>query len=84
MYTIVIKKSAQKELFNIPRPYNKKIVEAIDNLANDPRPVGTKKLKDQESYRIRVADYRVIYSIEDVIKIIEIQRIRHRKDAYNP
>jgi mRNA interferase RelE/StbE len=42
-----------------------------------------KKLKGEENaYRIRVGDYRIVYTINDVIKIIEIQRIRHRKDAY--
>jgi mRNA interferase RelE/StbE len=82
MYAIQLKKSALKELSNITPPYNRKIVDAIDSLATDPRPEGVKKLKGEEAYRIRVADYRVIYTIEDVIKIIEIQRIRHRKDAY--
>ena len=82
MYKIVVKKSAVKELAQISPPYNKKIVEAIDNLANNPRPEGIKKLKGEEAYRIRVADYRIIYIIEDVIEVVEIQRIRHRKDAY--
>ena len=82
MYTIVVKKSAIKELAQITPPYNKKIVEAIDNLASNPRPEGVKKLKGEEAYRIRVADYRVVYTIEDVIKVVEVQRIRHRKDVY--
>ena len=82
MYKIVVKKSAIKELAQISPPYNKKIVETIDNLANNPRPEGIKKLKGEEAYRIRVADYRIIYIVEDVIEVVEIQRIRHRKDAY--
>jgi mRNA interferase RelE/StbE len=75
MYKISIKKSAQKELQQISAPYSQKIIEAIDALAENPRPEGAKKLKGEEAYRIRVADYRVIYTIE-------VQRIRHRKDAY--
>jgi mRNA interferase RelE/StbE len=82
MYKITIKKSAYKELQQISSPYNKKIVEAIDALADNPRPVGVKKLRGEEAYRIRVADYRVIYTVEDIIQIIEVQRIRHRRDAY--
>jgi mRNA interferase RelE/StbE len=82
MYRIEIKKSALKELSQIPPPYNKKIVEAIDELATNPRPIGYKKLKGSEACRIRVADYRIIYTVEDVIRLIEIQRIRHRKDVY--
>ena len=82
MYSIQIKKSALKELSYITPPYKTKIVTAIDGLANNPRPEGVKKLKGEDAYRIRVADYRIIYTIEDVIKVVEIQRIRHRKDAY--
>lgn len=84
MYRIEIKKSALKELSQIPLPYNKKIIEAIDELASDPRPVSCKKLKGSEAYRIRVADYRIVYTIADAIVLIEVQRIRHRKDVYKP
>ena len=82
MFRIEVKKSAQKELSQIPPPYNKKIVQAIDGLALNPRPASCKKLKGSEAYRIRVADYRIVYTIEEVIQLIEIQRIRHRKDVY--
>ena len=83
MYRITFRRSAQKELAEITKPYNQNIVTAIDKLAENPRPDGVKKLKGEDNaYRIRVGDYRVIYTIEDVIKIVEIQRIRHRKDAY--
>jgi len=83
MYQITFKKSALKELSDISKPYNQNIAIAIDKLAENPRPDGVKKLKGEENaYRIRIGDYRVIYIIEDVIKIVEIQRIRHRKDSY--
>ncbi len=83
MYTITFRRSAIKELADIPKPFNQNIAVAIDKLGNNPRPDGVKKLKGEDnSYRIRVGDYRVIYTIEEVIKIVEIQRIRHRKDAY--
>jgi mRNA interferase RelE/StbE len=53
-------------------------------LANNPRPIGVKKLKDssEDLYRIRVGDYRVIYTINDGIRIVNILRIGHRKDIY--
>ncbi|MGK2863148.1 MAG: type II toxin-antitoxin system RelE family toxin [Chitinophagaceae bacterium] len=83
MYRITFKRSAQKELADISKPYNQNIVTAIDKLAEDPRPDGVKKLKgENNAYRIRVSNYRVIYTIEEVIKIVEIQRIRHRKDVF--
>ena len=82
MYVIEIKKSAFKELAQITPPYYKKIAEATDILAANSGPEGIKKLKGGEACRMRVADYRIIYTIEDVIKVVQIQRIRHRKDAY--
>lgn len=82
VYKVEIKRSALKELTQITAHYKSKITNAIDQLANIPRPEGVKKLRGEEAYRIRVGDYRIIYTIEDVIKIVEIQRIRHRKDAY--
>lgn len=53
-------------------------------LANNPRPIGSKKLKgaSENLWRIRIGDYRVVYLIEDSIKIIEIRKIGHRKDIY--
>jgi len=82
MFQVQIKKSAIKELSQISPPYTKKIIDAIDGLAENPRPNGCKQLKNENAFRIRVADYRIIYTIEDIIKIVEVQRIRHRKDAY--
>ncbi len=82
MYRIEVTRSAQKELLKISAPYNQKIVNAIEALSEDPRPDDVKKLKGQEAFRIRVADYRIIYTIEDTIKIVEVIRIRHRRDVY--
>jgi len=83
MYRINFKKSAQKELLAVSSVYQPKIIEAIDALAFDPRPDGVKKLKlNTDAWRIRVGDYRVIYLIEDTIKIVEIQAVGHRRDIY--
>lgn len=84
MYKISFKASAYRELERLPKPVVRKISLAIDELAGNPRPVGTKKLKDsrEDLYRIRVGDYRVIYVIDDGIKIINVLRIGHRKDVY--
>lgn len=56
----------------------------IDELAVNPRPVGCKKLKGEKEYlwRVRVGDYRIIYKIEDVVKVIEIRKVGHRKNIY--
>jgi mRNA interferase RelE/StbE len=84
MYKITFKNSAYKELEQLSKSIVRKIAVAIDELANNPRPVGVKKLKDssEDLYRIRVGDYRIIYTINDGIRIVNILRIGHRKDIY--
>lgn len=83
MYQINFKRSAQKELLAIAPVYQTKIIMAIDSLAENPRPDGVKKLKlNTDAWRIRIGDYRVIYVVEDTIKIIEIQAVGHRRDIY--
>jgi mRNA interferase RelE/StbE len=64
MYKITFKDSANKELLRLPKQSILKIVAAIDELAEEPRPLGVKKLKDssEDLYRIRVGDYRIIYA----------------------
>jgi mRNA interferase RelE/StbE len=82
-YRIEIKSSAAKELEKLPRKMIPKVVTAINGLAENPRPQGVKKLVGFEhTYRIRVGDYRVLYDIFEKKLIIEIIRIRHRKDVY--
>ena len=82
-YRIRWKKSAYKELRKIQKKYIPKIIESVENLSENPIPSGAKKLYGSEkSYRIRVGDYRIIYEIEQQQLIIQIIRVRHRKDAY--
>ena len=63
MYKIKIEKRVLKTLEKIDEPYYSKIKASILKLANNPRPVGYKKLQGRDGYRIRVADYRIIYDI---------------------
>jgi len=69
-------------LKEINEPYYSNIKRAIYNLANNPRPAGCKKLKGRDSYRIRVADYRIIYEIFDDILLVDVIDMGHRKDIY--
>ena len=82
-YQIKIKPSASRELERLPRTTIPKIVTAIKELAENPFPQGVKKLTGfDRTYRIRVGEYRILYNMYDDILVIEIIRIRHRKDAY--
>jgi mRNA interferase RelE/StbE len=82
MYQVVIERQAQKQLAKISPPYYQSIVAALQNLATNPRPQGYKKLKGRPGFRIRVADYRIIYQINDQVLTIFIIVIGHRKDIY--
>ena len=52
------------------------------SLADDPRPLGSKKLSGQERYRLRQGDYRILYEIEDDKLIVCVVKVRHRRDVY--
>jgi len=82
-FTIEWKRAAEKELRQISSTEIPKMVEVIESLAQNPFPVGHRKLVGSENlYRIRVGDYRVIYEVCVATKLITIEHIRHRKDAY--
>lgn len=82
-YKIKFKNSAEKELGKLPQQIVPQIISSIQKLAENPFPHGVKKLKGTEkSYRIRVGDYRILYTVAKKILTIEVIRIRHRKDVY--
>ncbi len=85
MYAITFIESAKKELYDLPAKMLKRVASSIDKLSQNPRPPGVKKLKSGNSnlWRIRVGDYRIIYSIEDTIHIVDISRIGHRREVYD-
>jgi len=81
-YKIFIEKSAQKDLAKIPLQHQNRIITAIQLLAKNPRPAGSKKLSGRDAWRIRIGTYRVIYEILDDRLIILVVVIGHRKDIY--
>lgn len=83
MYAVVIDRYAQKQLSKIPPPHFNRIVKAINELAGTPRPSGCKKLTGRPGFRIRIGDYRVIYTIEDKILKVYVIDIGHRSGIYD-
>ena len=81
-YKITIKKSAAKELQDIPGKDLQKIVKHIQSLALNPRPIGLQKLSARQQYRIRQGDYRIVYSIDDKELLVDIVKIGHRREIY--
>ena len=75
--------STKKDLRKLPFREVERILAEVESLAEEPFPHGSEKLAGAEhTYRIRVGDYRVIYEVFTQSRIVDIQRVRHRKDVY--
>ena len=82
-YKVEILKGALKQLKKLSPEVQERIQAKIDELATEPRPNGVKKLKGQENtYRIRVGDYRILYDIFDDILLVTVVEIGHRSKVY--
>jgi mRNA interferase RelE/StbE len=83
-YSVIITKAATKEIDAIASRIDRQRIEhRVHQLAANPRPPGSKKMKGaDERYRVRQGDYRILYSIEDEIRVVAIIHVAHRKDVY--
>jgi mRNA interferase RelE/StbE len=83
MYKVVFKKSATKDLEKVNPVYLLSVVSHIKKLSENPRPSGYCKLSGfKDLYRIRAGIYRILYTIEDEILIVEVIKIDHRSSVY--
>lgn len=82
MYEIEIRRTALKDLKDIPADYARLITKHIDLLEQNPRPTDSKKLKGNAGFSLRIGTYRVLYDIDDKAEMVTIYRIKHRRDAY--
>ena len=82
-YTVVFARSARKELQALERGVAGRVLKRIEALTKEPRPAGCKKLEGAASlWRIRVGDWRVVYSVDDTKSLIEVSVVRHRREVY--
>jgi mRNA interferase RelE/StbE len=82
-YKVTLARSARRELEHLPEPLQSRVLRRIEALGSIPRPGGCRKLEGAEDlWRIRIGEYRLIYSIDDSRQMIDISIIRHRSDAY--
>jgi len=83
VYTVIIENKAQKEFLKLSPPHDNSVKKSINALEKNARPHGVKKLSGtKDGYRVRVGDYRILYTINDRKKIITVYRIRHRSEVY--
>jgi mRNA interferase RelE/StbE len=83
-YKIVFRKSVAKDLRRIPNQDLRRILDTVDSLSDEPRPVGIEKLSGQEKYRARQGNYRIIYEIKDDEAVVVVVKVGHRRDVYRP
>jgi mRNA interferase RelE/StbE len=82
-YTIEFLHTAAEELTELPKDTRRQVLRRIEGLKSDPRPAGAEQLKGPEKFlRLRVGDYRVIYSVEGKRLVVLVIRIGHRREVY--
>jgi len=82
-YKITFARSARKELQILPIDVAERILVKIESLAENARPTRCKKLSGgMNLWRLRVGQYRVIYTIDDNSRIVDVVVVRHRRDVY--
>lgn len=82
-YAVEVLPSAQRQLAALPQEAQRRIARKIDLLREIPRPPGAMLLHAEDRlYRLRVSDFRVIYTIEGRRLVVVVIRIGHRKDIY--
>lgn len=81
-YSVLIKRSAAKEIEALPLKDRRRVVTKIQALGADPRGEGCEKLSGEEKYRVRQGDYRILYEIADTELIVTVVKVGKRGDVY--
>ena len=83
MYRILLERAAERDLKRLSADVHDRVIDAIRSLSANPRPAGCRKIVgSQNDWRIRVGDHRVLYEIADTIRIVRVNRVRHRREVY--
>ena len=82
-YDVAVPRRVQKQLLALPQDVYDRLRDGLDALRADPRPPGVKKLKGQtNTYRTRVGNYRIVYTVNDLAQQVQVLTVEHRKDVY--
>ena len=82
-YRIFLRPAAIGDLERLPPTIKSRVEKAIEALADNCRPQGTKKLVGfEDEWRLRVGSYRILYVIDDKNRIVTVARVAHRREAY--
>ena len=81
-YQVIIESNVEKQVLDLDKKTLKRIIESIEKLKREPRPNGCTKLQVLDGYRIRVGDFRILYTISDSNQLVTIYKISKRSEAY--
>lgn len=82
-YTVTVAPSAARDIRVLDNTVKRRVGKAIDALATNPRLPGVEKLSGEDDiYRVRVGDYRILYQIADRRLTVLVVRVRHRREVY--
>lgn len=82
-YTVELSNQAKRDLAALSPDVQTRIVKALRKLEANPRPSGIKKLTGNENaYRLRVGDYRVLYEVYDTLLLVLVVKVGHRREVY--
>lgn len=82
-YRVEFTTAAAKELRKLDAGIRRRILAGISGLEQDPRPTGCKKLVGEDNaWRIRIGDYRVLYDVQDEVLVVTVVRVAHRRHVY--
>ncbi|MGD0017350.1 MAG: type II toxin-antitoxin system RelE/ParE family toxin [Verrucomicrobiia bacterium] len=81
-HTVILRRTAERELNQLPENVHQRIMRKLLELENNSRPHGIQKLHGHDGYRIRIGDYRVLYLINDETRTVEVIAVGHRREVY--
>jgi mRNA interferase RelE/StbE len=81
-YTVTVLPAAHRGMKAVPADVQRRIIDGLDRLSENPRPPGARRLGGPGPYRTRVGDYRIVYEIDDDRRHVRVIRIGHRREVY--
>ncbi len=81
-YRIEVRPAAARALRKLDPQVRPRIQGAIALLAREPRPPSARALRGRPGYRVRVGDYRIIYTVSDDVLLVVVVALGHRRDVY--
>lgn len=82
-YRVELRPAAVRSLRKLDPQVRRRVQGAIAMLAQDPRPPGARALQGRPGLRVRVGDYRIIYTVDDDVLLVVVVRLGHRRDVYD-